>query len=489
MTELSAAEKDRAVGAVLASAAGDPMGAPYEFGALNPSAPCELEGGGGFGWAPGEWTDDTQMAVAVLSVLSTGSSDTDEIGRAMVRWYGSGPADVGNQTRAVLGAASRHSSSAADEADAFQRRSPNSAGNGALMRTGPVALAHLRDRDAVDRLAASVAELTHPHPDSVDACVLWSLAIERAITTATAAEDFDWRAAVLDGLEHLDADRRDLWRTRIDEAHGRDPRDYSSNNGWVVAAFQAAYAAITSTPVPSPPAAACGHLTDVLRLASRSGGDTDTVAAIAGSLLGARWGGTAVPLSWRRRLHGRRTYDEPALRAGDLDVMARLAVGGGKPDRLDWPGVETLVPYYAANFDKRILVREVDSAWFGNAAGVPTALEQGAAAVVSLCRMGTDDVPAGVEHLTVALIDSTLEDNPNLAFVLADTALTVAELVDEGQRVFVHCVAAENRTPAVAAAYLIARGVARREAIERAAAELGSMPQPFLLAGLAGGRR
>ena len=103
----SAAMVDRAVGAVLASAAGDAMGAPYEFGPPDPSAPCQLEGGGSFGWAPGEWTDDTQMAVAVLTVLADGSTDTDEIGQAMVRWFESGPADVGNQTRAVLGAASR----------------------------------------------------------------------------------------------------------------------------------------------------------------------------------------------------------------------------------------------------------------------------------------------------------------------------------------------------------------------------------------------
>ena len=72
-----------------------------------------------------------------------------------------------------------------------------------------------------------------------------------------------------------------------------------------------------------------GHLADALRLASRSGGDTDTVAAIAGSLLGARWGASAVPLSWRQVLHGRRTYDEPALRSDDLEALARLAIAGG----------------------------------------------------------------------------------------------------------------------------------------------------------------
>jgi ADP-ribosyl-[dinitrogen reductase] hydrolase len=249
----------------------------------------------------------------------------------------------------------------------------------------------------------------------------------------------------------------------------------------VVAALQAALATITSTPVPAG-RQPCRHLADALRLASRSGGDTATVAAIAGSLLGARWGGTAVPLSWRRRIHGRRTYDKPELRAGDLDTMARLTLNVGRPDPLGWPGVETLVPYYAANFDDRTdLVQAVDGAWFGNAASVPTALEQGTTAVVSLCRMGTDDVPAGVEHLTVGLIDSTVADNPNIAFVLADTARTVAELVDEGERVFVHCVAAENRTPAVAAAYLISRGFARQEALERAAAELGRMPKRFLV--------
>ena len=47
------------------------------------------------------------------------------------------------------------------------------------MRTGPIALAFIGDRDAVARLSAEVAALTHPHPDSVDACVLWSLAIEQ----------------------------------------------------------------------------------------------------------------------------------------------------------------------------------------------------------------------------------------------------------------------------------------------------------------------
>jgi ADP-ribosyl-[dinitrogen reductase] hydrolase len=471
---LDPATIDRAVGAVLASAAGDALGAPYEFDAPDPNAPCELEGGGHFGWEPGEWTDDTQMALAVLAVLAEGDADPEAIGTEMVRWYASGPRDVGNQTRAVLGDAARHGSSPRAAAETFQQRRPDAAGNGALMRTGPVALAALGDRGAVARLSTAVAELTHSHPDSVEACALWSLAIERAIITARPDRPFDWVAAVAAGLDHVATGRRDLWRTRIDEAAGRDPIDFHHNNGWVVAAFQAALAAITAT-ANDAQALPCDHLTAALRRAARAGGDTDTVAAIAGSLLGARWGATAVPLAWRRRLHGRRIYGEPALTAADLDAMARLAVGHGHPDGNGWPG--------AAHLDYGPMPSrfvELDGAWFGNVGGIGDAVHGGSTVVVSLCRMGTSDVPDTVEHHTVGLIDTNAADNPNAAFVLLDTARAVGELAEAGERVFTHCVQAEHRAPSMAAAYLITRGADAETAIARARDALGGAPSPFL---------
>ena len=147
-----------------------------------------------------------------------------------------------------------------------------------------------------------------------------------------------------------------MWRERIDEAVGRDPAELHMNNGWVVRALQAALAAITSTADPSRPVP-CDHLADALRAAARSGGDTDTVAAIAGSLLGARWGATAIPLAWRRRLHGRRTYDEPSIPGRELDSMARLAANGGQPDPKGWPGVEHLVPGYIRDYGLEPVVR------------------------------------------------------------------------------------------------------------------------------------
>ena len=87
---LSTAQRDRACGVLLATAAGDALGAPYEF---QPPRGPELEvamvGGGGFGWEPGEWTDDTAMAIAIAEVAATGTDLRDESAQDAIvaRWH------------------------------------------------------------------------------------------------------------------------------------------------------------------------------------------------------------------------------------------------------------------------------------------------------------------------------------------------------------------------------------------------------------------
>ncbi len=101
--------------------------------------------------------------------------------------------------------------------------------------------------------------------------------------------------------------------------------------------------------------------------------------------------------------------------------------------------------------------------------------------------MGRRDVPEGIEHQVVGLLDTDVADNPNLAFVLVDTADFVADCAAQGKRVFVHCVQAQNRTPAVAAAYLIrSRGMYPNVALDRAEELTGRRPQPFLAEALLG---
>jgi protein-tyrosine phosphatase len=69
--------------------------------------------------------------------------------------------------------------------------------------------------------------------------------------------------------------------------------------------------------------------------------------------------------------------------------------------------------------------------------------------------------------------------------VLTDTADFVADSVASGKRVLVHCVMAQNRTPAIAAAYLVrTHGRDPGEALQRATQAIGSHPQAFLAEGV-----
>ncbi len=231
------------------------------------------------------------MAVANFDVIATGSTNLNAIAANFLVWYAAGPADVGNQTRSVLGSAALPED-LAGAAAAFLDANPRSAGNGALMRTAPVALAALEDRSEIARLAGSMVSLTDAHPNSVVACVLWSLAIQEAITTAEPHRAFDWETVVRNGLPHVTKDRQGKWDKLITEAV-TGPPGLSNRNGWVVTAFQPALSAIVNVSVSEEQQA--DHLRDGLIVAVKIGDDTDTVAAIAGALLGARWGLSAIP--------------------------------------------------------------------------------------------------------------------------------------------------------------------------------------------------
>jgi ADP-ribosyl-[dinitrogen reductase] hydrolase len=295
-------------GALLGLAAGDALGAGYEFSTPEADTEIGMVGGGPFDWAPGEWTDDTQMALCIAEVAAAGPLDVDAVGRRFLDWYAGRPKDVGVQTSAVLGAAAGDPRQLAGAAAKHLAANPRSgAGNGSLMRTAPVALAHLGDDAGIVDAALAVSALTHGDRLAGEACVLWCIAIDRAVREGRLD-------GVDDGLAHLEPDRRLFWWERLREARTRPPGSFIPN-GFVVTALQAAVAAIDQTPVPAddPP----GHLAAALVAAVRIGHDTDTVAAIAGALLGARWGASAVPDDWRAVLHG-----WPGYRADDLVRLA-----------------------------------------------------------------------------------------------------------------------------------------------------------------------
>lgn len=305
--------RDRAIGAVLGSAAGDALGAGYEFRPAVPEpTPIRMAGGGSFGWAPGEWTDDTSMAVPILRTLARGGDPASEAAldglvAAWADWARTAP-DVGIQTRNVLtGLEARVASAARAAARQEHEYKGRSAGNGSLMRTAPLVLGYLTG--AVDEelrlaeAARAISDLTHYESDAGDACVLWCVAIRKAVLTG----ELD----VMAGLDLLDLNKRRTWVDRIVTAEHSKPVDFTDSNGWVVSAFQAAYAAVRKST----------SLEDALVRAVRTGNDTDTVAAIAGGLAGALYGVSALPTEWRVLLHG-----WPALRADDLVALSEQAL-------------------------------------------------------------------------------------------------------------------------------------------------------------------
>lgn len=472
MNTLTSAQLDRACGTVLASAAGDALGAAYEFGLaeVGPDGPQMLGGGLG-GFEPGQWTDDTAMAWCVLEAAVehgdlTEEAALDQVARNFTSWLDSGPGDVGNQTWSVLTESAATAASMRATAVELHRRTGHTAGNGSLMRTGPVALPHLRDPDAVVRAATAVSVLTHADPRAQQACVLWSLAIRHAVLHA----EFDLRS----GLSFLAAPDAAYWSERIDEAEQEPPERFTPN-GWVVAALQAAWSAIVHTPGQS-----CQHLQDALVRAIGIGHDTDTVAAIAGALLGARWGASAVPATWRRVLHG-----YPGIGGERLVELAHLAAAGGS-NLYGWPGTD-FIDYADLRLADPVLVRHPhDSGVWLSDAGALLDPPDDVTAVVSLCLLGRAQVPPHLEHVTFRLLDvSDPEANPNLDFVLGDAARTIAALRNEGHVVLLHCVAAHSRTPTVAVAYAMLRGVATDRALQEVQEALpGSRPNAAFAAAL-----
>ncbi|CPS21880.1 ribosylglycohydrolase [Mycobacteroides abscessus] len=303
---LESIDLDRARGALIGAAAGDALGAPYEF--TRPGSDAEIipKGGGAFGWEPSEWTDDTAMTVAVARGLLAANALADHGLNAVAQefrvWLSSGPKDVGRQTKVVI----LHGGSTAQSMTEFARtKVDRGAGNGSLMRTAPVALRYLTDAVHCVSAAMQISDLTHPDPHAAQACAMWSYAIRHAVLLG----DFNGPHQYLD--EFATPSERGFWGELLRRAEHAGPTDFR-NNGWVVDAVATAWWAITNAPGVHEQ-----HLAGVLERAVRAGGDTDTTAAIAGALVGARWGAEAVPAQWKVDLHG-----YPGIDANGLAELA-----------------------------------------------------------------------------------------------------------------------------------------------------------------------
>lgn len=284
----------RARGCLLGQLAGDALGSLVEFESAGsiarrfPSGVRVLVDGGAWNTLAGQPTDDSELALALArSIVASGGYSQEAAARAYAAWCGSGPFDIGATTRTALEAASR-AAAAGDPAASAALRAANrtSQANGALMRISPLGIAGASmDPAVLAGYARQDCLLTHPHPACQSANVVFVHAIAFAIRTGAAPEAI-YREAVARAAE---PDIEDSVKRALAAAAEGAPSDFMSSQGWVLIAFRNAFHQLLR---------AANLEEGVVDTVSR-GGDTDTNAAIAGALLGAAWGGEAVPVAWR----------------------------------------------------------------------------------------------------------------------------------------------------------------------------------------------
>lgn len=305
---------DRALGAVIGSAVGDALGAPFEFGpegAFSARFPEPGRGGemcGGGGWDPGEATDDTQMAVLVAeSLLEHDGLELPDVFHRFQRWAASDPKDIGLQTEAVLSSGDPWDLAAALHFQTSQR----AAGNGALMRAATSAVYFADEgRDATMDAARRIAALTHGDRAAWEGTAVFHEMVRVALTGG------DPVAAVPDTLKAVHPEHRARYASVL--APDWHPDLATEFNGAVWPCLASAVWALRTT----------RSYESAVRAALDLGGDTDTVAAVTGGLAGAVHGIGAIPERWTAPLHVPLPgFGGRVLRTPELTTLARRLHG------------------------------------------------------------------------------------------------------------------------------------------------------------------
>ena len=295
----------RARGALVGLAVGDAVGTTNEFKVAGTFKPItDMVGGGPFLLKPGQWTDDTSMALCIAdSLLAMGHYDSFDVMERYQRWFSKGYRsstdrcfDIGGQVRAALFDFEHE-----QRVPVTAERS-NRAGNGAIMRLAPVVIAgfeHREIREIVVTAGLSARE-THYSVEAEAATEVFAALLVGALLGwapehiinvgwASTGPAFDEMAA---RVISTDPAERASWE--------------SETSGYIVHGLRLAVHGLLDFP----------SFKDATLAIANMGGDADTNAAIYGQLGGAYFGIEAIPASWRSTLH----------QGEEIDALARALV-------------------------------------------------------------------------------------------------------------------------------------------------------------------
>ena len=285
---------ERYRGALLGLGVGDAVGTTLEFAPPGSFTPItDMVGGGPFNLQPGQWTDDTSMALCLAeSLIECRGVDPVHQLEKYDRWYREGYLsstgrcfDIGNATRAALAKfeASREPDCGSTD--------PRAAGNGSIMRLAPVPLFYAEQPEEAIAKSAESSCTTHAAPTTIDACRYLGALIVGAVQGVSKAELLSEHYSPIPGYWETSPLVPEIAEIAKGSFKQRQPPEIQGS-GYVVKSLEAALWAL--------------HNSDSFRegclLAVNLGDDADTTGAVYGQLAGALYGEAGIPVEWRSRL-------------------------------------------------------------------------------------------------------------------------------------------------------------------------------------------
>jgi ADP-ribosyl-[dinitrogen reductase] hydrolase len=290
----AARRRDRFLGALLGLATGDAVGTTLEFRPPGSFTPIDdMAGGGPFGLRPGQWTDDTSMALCLAtSLLERGGFDPADQMERYLRWYKEGYLsstgrcfDIGNTVRAALERYERSGEPYSGSTD------PYSAGNGSIMRLAPVVLYFAGDAAEAIAQAAASSRTTHGAAAAVDGCRYLAALLLGALAGEPKQVLLQPRYTPVAGLWDAQPLVPEIDAVAAGSFWEKDPPAIRGS-GYVVESLEAALWAFARS----------DSFREGCLLAANLGDDADTTAAVYGQVAGAYYGAAAIPDAWRASL-------------------------------------------------------------------------------------------------------------------------------------------------------------------------------------------
>lgn len=289
---------ERFRGCLLGLAVGDAVGTTLEFKPKGSFTPItDMVGGGPFRLQPGEWTDDTSMALCLaISLLECHGFNADDQMQRYCRWRDQGYLssngycfDIGNTVNGSLRRYQAEGNPYAGVTDAW------AAGNGSLMRLAPVPLFYFSEPEQAEHYAAESSRTTHGAAECLDACRLFSRQLLRALNGDTkeqilCADDTFYGTPKIQKIALGD------YRTKDEEG--------IRGTGYVVDCLEAALWCFFTM----------DNFEAAILKAANLGDDADTTAAVCGQLAGAYYGLSGIPRHWLDRLVQREMIQDIADR-------------------------------------------------------------------------------------------------------------------------------------------------------------------------------